>query len=347
MSSSTFTRIVLRERPKADFLPDTFESQTVSKDVLKAGPGEVVVQVTYLSLDPAMRGWVRDTRSYLPPVQIGEVMRAGGLGIVVEAGEGSTVAKGDVVSGTLGWTEFVVLKDKQLQKITPPPGTMALDFLNTLGMPGMTAYFGLHDVGEIKAGETLLVSGAAGAVGSLVCQLGKRAGARVVALAGSDDKCAWLTNELGVDVALNYKHSTFQEDLKKAVGYLDVFFDNVGGEILDMALRRLNKNARIVMCGAISAYNSPTPRGLQNYMNLISQRAKIQGFVVFDYASQYPKAIADLAVGLADGTLKRKFHIIEGLENAPKALPLLFSGGNTGKLVVHVSSEKYAGQPRL
>jgi len=343
----SFTRIVLRERPKAEILPDTFESQTVSKDVLKAGVREVVVQVTYLSLDPAMRGWLRDTRSYLPPVQIGEVMRAFGLGMVAEAGEGSVFTKGDLVSGVLGWTEFAVLKDKALRKITPFPGTTPLDFLNTLGMQGMTAYFGLHDVGKLKAGETLLVSGAAGAVGSLVCQLGKRAGAKVVALAGSDDKCAWLENELGVDVALNYKRTTFKEDFKNAVGYLDVFFDNVGGEILDLALKHLNKDARIALCGAISAYNSPTTRGLQNYMNLIAQRAKIQGFVVLDYASQYPRAIADLAVGLADGTIKRKFHIVTGLENAPTALPMLFSGANTGKLVVQVANEHASIQSKL
>ncbi|KAF9223410.1 NAD(P)-binding protein [Gyrodon lividus] len=347
MSSSTFTRIVLRERPEADVLPDTFETQIVSKNDLQAGLGEAVVQVTYLSLDPAMRGWLRDVRSYLPPVQIGEVMRALGLGVVVQVGDGSVFKEGDIVSGTFGWTQFAVMKDKALQKITPPPGSMTLDFLNTLGMPGTTAYFGLHDVGQLKPGETLLVSGAAGAVGSLVCQLGKRAGAKVVALAGSDDKCTWLENELGVDKALNYKSETFQEDFKSAVGYLDVFFDNVGGEILDMSLKALNKNARVVLCGAISAYNSSTPRGLVNYQNIISQRAKIQGFVVFDYTSQYPKAIADLAAGLGDGTLKRKFHVVEGIENAPKGLLMLFSGANTGKLVVKVSDEPSGGSPRL
>ncbi|KAF8841215.1 NAD(P)-binding protein [Paxillus ammoniavirescens] len=346
MASNTFTRIVLRERPEADVLPDTFEKQTVSKDELQPGPEEAVVQVTYLSLDPAMRGWLRDVRSYLPPVQIGEVMRAIGLGIVVQVGDGSAFKEGDIVSGSVGWTEFAVMKDKALQKLTPPPGSNALDFLNTLGMPGMTAYFGLNEVGQLRPGETLLVSGAAGAVGSLVCQLGKRAGAKVIALAGSDEKCAWLEDELEVDKALNYKSETFQEDLKNAVGYLDVFFDNVGGEILDLALKRLNKNARIVLCGAISAYNSSQPRGLVNYQNIIAQRAKIQGFVVFDYTSQYPKAIGDLASALGDGTLKRKFHVVEGIENAPKALLMLFSGANTGKLVLKVSDEPSAS-PRL
>ncbi|KAH7884726.1 hypothetical protein F5I97DRAFT_1493893 [Phlebopus sp. FC_14] len=340
--SKTYTRIVLRERPETDILPDTFETQTPSKDDLKAGPGEVVVQVTYLSLDPAMRGWLRDVRSYLPPVQIGEVMRAIGLGVVLQAGEETKFKPGDLVSGSF---EYAVVKDQALQKIIPPPGTTSLDFLNTLGMPGMTAYFGLHDVGQIKSGETLVVSGAAGAVGSLVCQLGKRAGARVIAIAGGPEKCSWLQNEIGVDKALDYKSDTFREDFK-AVGYLDVYFDNVGGEILDLTLQNLKKNARIVMCGAISTYNAQKPRGLVNYLNIIGQRARMEGFIVMDYASQYPRAISEMATGLNDGSIKRKFHIVEGLENAPKALPMLFSGGNTGKLVVKVSDEPVA-PPRL
>ncbi|KAI5989658.1 hypothetical protein F5J12DRAFT_864257 [Pisolithus orientalis] len=316
-STSTYTRI-------ADILPDTFETKTASKDDLVPGPNQVVVRVTYLSLDPAMRG-------------IGEVMRAAGLGVVVQVGSGSQFKEGDLVSGTVGWTEYVVLDDRKLQKITPPPGCTSLDFLNTLGLTGMTAYFGLHDVGKLKAGETLVVSGAAGAVGSLVCQLGKRAGARVIGIAGSSEKCAWVETELGVDKALNYKLPTFKQDFKDAVGYLDVYFDNVGGGILDLALTRLNKRARIALCGAISAYNSAeSHQGLQNYMNLIAQRAKMEGFIIFDYASEYPRAVKELAVGLADGSIKRKFHIVEGLEKAPNALLMLYSGANDGKLYVVV-----------
>lgn len=347
-SAGTYTRIVLRERPVADILPDTFETKTASKDDLVPGPNQAVVRVTYLSLDPAMRGWLRDTRSYLPPVQIGEVMRAAGLGVVVQVGSGSQFKEGDLVSGTVGWTEYVVLDDRKLQKITPPPGCTSLDFLNTLGLTGMTAYFGLHDVGKLKAGETLVVSGAAGAVGSLVCQLGKRAGARVIGIAGSPEKCAWVETELGVDKALNYKLPTFKQDFKDAVGYLDVYFDNVGGDILDLALTRLNKRARIALCGAISAYNSAeSHQGLQNYMNLIAQRAKMEGFIIFDYASEYPRAIKELAVGLAGGSIKRKFHIVEGLENAPNALLMLYSGANDGKLVVKVSDELGPGSSKL
>jgi NADPH-dependent curcumin reductase CurA len=339
MFPSTFSQIVLRERPVADILPDTFESKTKAFDELHVGKNQALVQVTYISLDPAMRGWIREGRSYVPPVKIGEVMRSGGLGVVVSVGEGSKFQKGDLVYGMFGWTEYAVADDKSMEKISPPPGSTSLDFLNTLGMPGMTAYFGLHDVGQIKAGETLVVSGAAGAVGALVCQLGKRAGARVIAIAGTADKCAWLEADLGVDKALNYKSPTFREDFVKAVGYLDVYFDNVGGEILELALSRLNQNARIALCGGISSYNDPQPKGLKGYMTLIAQRAKMQGFIVFDYAEQYPVAIKEIAAGLADGSIKSKFHIVEGLQNAPSALPMLFSGANVGKLVVKVSDE--------
>ncbi|KAG2347740.1 NAD(P)-binding protein [Suillus weaverae] len=339
MSPNTFSQIVLRERPVADILPDTFESKTKELGELHVGKSQALVQVTYLSLDPAMRGWIKDERSYLPPVKIGEVMRAGGLGVVVGVGEGSKFQKGDLVFGMFGWTEYAVVDDKSIQKISPPPGSTSMDFLNALGIPGMTAYFGLHDVGQLKAGETLVVSGAAGAVGALVCQLGKRAGARVVGIAGTADKCAWLEDDLGIDKALNYKSPTFREDFAKAVGYLDVYFDNVGGEILDLALSRLNQNARIVLCGGISAYNDPQPKGLTGYLTLITQRAKVQGFIVFDYAEQYPVAVKEIATGLADGSIKSKFHIVEGLGNAPSALPMLFSGANVGKLVVKVSNE--------
>jgi len=302
-----------------------------------------LVQVLWISLDPAMRSYVRDARSYLPPVQIGETMRALGLCMVLKTGAKSKYKVGSYVSGAVGWTEYAVMKDNDLTELVVPPGAQLLDFLNILGSSGLTAYFGLKEVGKIKAGDTLVVSGAAGSVGAIVCQLGKQAGAKVYAIAGSQDKCEWLEKELGVDGALNYKSPTFHDDFKK-IGYLDVFFDNVGGDILDFALTRLNKYARIVLCGAISQYNAVKPRGLQSYLNLIAQRAKIEGFIVFDYHNEYPKAIEELGRGLADGSIKSKFHIVEGgIEEAPKALPMLFSGGNTGKLVVKVAEMK----PRL
>jgi len=267
-------------------------------------------------------------------------MRASTLGVVLKAGTGSMLAVGDSVSGSWGLTEYAVVKDAAVKKLTIPRGADALDFLNTLGVPGLTAYFGLKDVIGLKAGDVLVVSGAAGAVGSLACQLGKRAGAKVYGIAGSPDKCEWLIKELGIDGAFNYKDPGFKQDFKK-IGYVDAFFDNVGGEILDLVLTRLAKYARIALCGAISQYNATKPAGLQNYLTLISQRAKIEGFIVFDYTSQYPEAMRELAAGLEDGSIKRKFHIIEGgIEQAPKALPLLFNGGNTGKLVVRVSEDE-------
>lgn len=340
MSPSNYKQIVLNSRPVADIEPTTFRTEVRSLSELKPGQGEVLVQCTWLSLDPAMRGYIRDVRSYLPPVKIGEVMRAGGLGVVVSVGAGSKFKVGDYVSGAWGMQEYAVVKDKHLDKLDLPTGVEPLDYLNVLGSSGLTAYFGLKDIGKLKAGEKLVVSGAAGSVGTVVCQLGKAAGAKVYAIAGGPEKCAWLEKEIGVDKALDYKSPTFFADVKKHVGYLDVYFDNVGGDILDFMLTRLNKDARIVLCGAISQYNAVKAKGLQGYMNLISQRAQIRGFIVFDYEKQYPEALDYLRKGLSDGTIKRKFHIVEGgIEEAPKALPMLFSGGNTGKLVVRVSQE--------
>jgi len=331
-----YKRIVLNERPVGEIEPTTFRTEVLPFD-LKPGEGEVLVQVTYLSLDPAMRGYLRDVRSYLPPVQIGEVMRAQGLAVIIEVGPGSTHAVGETVSGTWGMTEYIVVKDGAARKLDIPKGIEALDYLNTLGSSGLTAYFGLKDVAEVKKGDILVVSGAAGSVGVVACQLGKRAGAKVYGIAGSAEKCEWLVKEIGVDGALNYKSPTFREDFKK-IGYVDVYFDNVGGDMLDMVLTRLAQNARIALCGAISVYNSTKPAAIHAYTNLIGQRAKMQGFIIFDYAARYPEGIQALSAGLIDGSIKRKFHIIEGgIEQAPASLPLLFSGGNTGKLIVKVS----------
>jgi len=345
MSSPTeYTYITLRERPKTSITSDTFQIQKASLSEIQSQllptSDNVLVQTNYLSLDPAMRGWLNDTRSYVPPVQIGETMRAGGIGTVIKtAGEGTGKLKvGDLVYGSMGWTEYALAKESALEKIELPSGSETLDFLGPLGMTGMTAYFGLMDVGQPKAGETLVVSGAAGATGSMVCQIGKLKGLKVIAIAGSDDKCAWLENELGVDKALNYKSPTFAEDMR-GVGYLDVMFDNVGGDILNLCLTRLNKGARIVLCGAISQYNAAKPTGLTSYMTLISQRAKIQGFIVFDYAARYGEAKKDITEWISQGKIKRKFHVVNGLENCPETLQLLFSGGNTGKLVVKVADE--------
>ncbi|KAI0051008.1 alcohol dehydrogenase [Auriscalpium vulgare] len=337
MTPSNFTRIVLNERPETYIQPTTFKKEVVPFD-LKPGAGEVLVKTNWLSLDPAMRGWIKDRRSYLPPVQIGETMRSLGLATVVEAGEGTKLVPGDVVSAAVGWTEYAVLKESAATKLQIFPGGQALDFLGPIGMSAYTAYFGLLEVAKLKAGETLVVSGAAGAVGSVACQIGKIYGAKVVAIAGTDEKCKWLKETIGVDAVLNYKSPTYKEDFIAAVDYLDVFLDNVGGDILDFALTRLKKNARIAFSGAISDYNntSATTKGLTNYQNLIAQAAILQGFLVFDYVTRFPEAIKALATWLSEGKLVRRFTIVEGLEKAPEALPMLFDGGNTGKLVVHV-----------
>ncbi|EIM90773.1 alcohol dehydrogenase [Stereum hirsutum FP-91666 SS1] len=335
-SPSEYKRIVLAERPVGDIDAKTFRREQVSLSELKPGAHQVLVKVNWLSIDAAMRGWLKDVRSYVPPVQIGETMRSSGLATVVEVGEGCDLVKGDIVACTPGWTEYARVSDKDARKIQIPPGAQALDFLGPLGFTGMTAYFGLYDVGRIQPGETLVVSGAAGATGTLVCQMGKRKGAKVIAIAGSAEKCEWLEKDLGVDKAINYKSPTFFDDFKKHVGFLDVFFDNVGGDILNFALTRLNKGARIALCGAISDYNAEKPKGLSAYMNLISQRATLQGFIVFDYAARYPEAVKEISSWLADGSLKRKYQIVEGLDKAPEAMSMLYSGGNTGKLVVHV-----------
>ncbi|KAI0367805.1 alcohol dehydrogenase [Pilatotrama ljubarskyi] len=339
MASTQYTKITLAERPTAGITPSTFKTEVVPFN-LKPGPKQILVKSLYVSIDPAMRGWLNDARSYLPPVQIGEVMRALVLGEVLEAGPGSKFKKGDIVSGAFGWTEYGVFDDKLADKIQTQPGVDILDHLGPLGTTGLTAYFGLLDVGQVKAGETLVVSGAAGATGSIVCQIGKKKGAKVYAIAGSPDKCAWLEKELGVDKAFNYKSPTFFEDFRKTVGYVDVYFDNVGGDILNFMLTRLKKKARIVLCGAISDYNNAKPKGLSSYTNLIAQSAKIEGFIVFNYIDRYAEARRELASWLQDGSLKRRYHIVKGLQNAPDALNLLFSGGNTGKLIVQVADEK-------
>lgn len=345
MSASQYTQIVLAERPKTSITSSTFRTEVKPFD-LKPGQGEVLVQVQWLSLDPAMRGWLNDSRSYIKPVQIGAAMRAGGLGIVIEAGPGSIHAPGDSVSGSFGWVDYAVMADKDIEKILLAPGAELLDYLGPLGMTGLTAYFGLLDVGKPKAGETLLVSGAAGATGSIVCQIGKKVGAKVYAIAGSDEKCAWLEKEVGVEKALNYKSPTFHDDFKEHVGFFDIYFDNVGGDLLNFALTRMNAHARVVLCGAISDYNNAKPQGLTSYMNLIGQRAKIEGFVIFDYVTKFSDARKELSAWVTDGSLKRRFHIVEGLENAPTSLNLLFTGGNTGKLVIKVTHAQPA-LPRL
>jgi len=299
------------------------------------GDGEVLVKILYISLDPAMRGWMNEGKSYIPPVGIGEVMRAGTVGRVIASNDPG-IAVGEHVLGTLGVQEYAVAKAKGLTKVDPTLVPLPV-YLGTLGMPGMTAYFGLLDVGKPKAGDTVVVSGAAGAVGQVVGQIAKIKGCRVVGIAGGQDKCDYLRS-IGFDAAIDYKH----EDVKSALRQqcpkgVDVYFDNVGGEILDAVLTQLAMHARIVICGAISQYNETQVQGPRNYMSLLVNRASMTGMVVFDYASRYGEAAREMAGWMASGQLKTREDIVEGLETFPETLLKLFKGENTGKLVLKVA----------
>ena len=324
-------------------LPTAANWQFTEEAVAEPAEGGVLVQVLALSLDPAMRGWMNEGKSYIPPVGIGEVMRAGGVGVVL-ASKNPAFAVGDHVSGGLGVQEYwgasaEQLKRSGLAKIDLRAGTLT-QWLNVLGMPGMTAYFGLMDVGQPKAGETVVVSGAAGAVGQTVGQIAKIHGCRVVGIAGGPAKCEWVVKELGFDACIDYKAGSVREGLKQhCPGGVDVYFDNVGGDILDEVLARINRKARIVICGAISQYNNTTPvQGPKNYLSLLVNRARMEGIVVFDYADRYGIAIREMAGYLKDGRMKSKEDVVEGGVVAfPGALPMLFSGANFGKLVLKIA----------
>ena len=306
-------------------------------------PGGVLVKVLQLSLDPAMRGWMNEGKSYIPPVEIGAVMRAGGIGVVV-ASKNAAFAVGDRVSAGLGVQEYCLIPAAEIKrsgvfKIDLRLGT-ATQWLNVLGMPGMTGYFGLMDVGQPQPGDTVVVSGAAGAVGQTVGQLAKIKGCRVVGIAGGPAKCEWVVKELGFDACVDYKAGNVRDDLKAHCPKgVDIYFDNVGGDILDIVLGRINRKARIIICGAISQYNNTTPvQGPKNYLSLLVNRARMEGIVVFDYTDRFPQAVAELAGYLKDGRMKSKEDVVVGLDTFPETLLKLFNGENFGKLVLQVAS---------
>jgi len=346
----SYTSIHLAERPvDAVVAGKTFtpkQQEVPSASSLK--DGEVLFQTLYLSLDPAMRGWLNPTRSYIPPVEIGAIMRGSGIGLIV-ASKSKKFPVGTYATGMCGWSEYSVLNEKHVESLDLPEGAVPTDALGVLGMTGLTAYFGLLEIGQVKAGDFVVVSGAAGATGSVVGQIAKLKGAKVLGLAGEDSKVSWLKEELGFDEALNYKDPEFAKKFRAATkGLIDVYFDNVGGEILDLALSRAKPFARFVMCGAISEYNKKKPQGpkvrqtsqvvvmrpanrAQNYMMIISMRIRMQGFVVFDFADKYAEARKQLAQWLSEGKLKRKETIIQGgINKAEDALVGLFEGKNTG-----------------
>ncbi len=317
-------------------LPDRSSWDQTEEPVPDPGDGEAVVKVLYLSLDPAMRGWMNDVPSYVPPVGIGEVMRAIGVGEVIASND-PALSEGDKVTGLFGIQEYAVLPGAALTKLDPELAPLPV-YLNTLGMPGMTAYFGLLDVGKVEEGDTVVVSGAAGAVGATVGQIAKIKGARAVGIAGGPEKCALLLEEFGFDAAIDYKSEDVPAALKKHCPQrVDVYFDNVGGEILDAVLARLARGARVAICGAVSQYNNEVMRGPSNYMSLLVNRAKMEGFLVFDYADRYGEAAREMGGWMAEGRLKSREDVVEGLDTFPETLLKLFKGENTGKLVLKVA----------
>jgi NADPH-dependent curcumin reductase CurA len=330
-------QLLLAKRPVGEPAPDDFEVK--EEETPARGDGEVLVKVLQISLDPAMRGWMSDAPSYLPPVGLGEVMRAGTSGVVLESNS-DRFAPGDFVVGTLGVQEQAVVSDKALTKVDTQMAPLAT-YLGGLGMPGLTAYFGLTEVGDLREGDTVVVSGAAGAVGSSAGQIAKAKGAgQVVGIAGGSEKCAWLVDELGFDAAIDYKNERVGRRLHELCpDGINVYFDNVGGDILDAALANLAWGARIVICGAISQYNAEGGmQGPRNYMMLLVRRARMQGFLVFDYAKQYGDALREMAQWRADGRLKTREEIVEGsIEDFQPTLMKLFRGENTGKLVLEIA----------
>ncbi|MEB0140124.1 MULTISPECIES: NADP-dependent oxidoreductase [unclassified Undibacterium] len=341
MTPSSNQQYRLAARPVG--MPKTSDWSFVTDALPELKEGDILVQTIYLSLDPAMRGWMNEGKSYIRPVAIGEVMRAGGVGKII-ASKSDRFAIGDYVSGGTGvqqyWSGPANDKTAAFYKIDRSLAPLP-KYLNALGMPGMTAYFGLLDVGQPKAGETVVVSGAAGAVGQTVGQVAKQHGCRVVGIAGGKDKCDFVVNELGFDACIDYKTGSLRDGLKEfCPNGVDIYFDNVGGDILDTVLTRINLKARIIICGAISQYNNTTAvKGPANYLSLLVNRARMEGIVVFDYAARYAEAVTVMGQWMAAGQFQTREDIVDGLENFPATLLMLFEGKNFGKLILQVSGE--------
>lgn len=324
----------LKTRPQGTISAANFSwSET---EVPDPGQDQLLIKVQYLSLDPTNRIWMADIPQYMEPVRVGDVMRGLGIGRV-EKSRSPHFKEGDLVSGLLGWQQYCLASAKEVNKLAD--FDVPLDaHMGPLGMTGCTAYFGLLDIGQPKPGETVVVSAAAGAVGSIVGQIAKIKGARVVGIAGSADKCAWLKNELGFDEVINYKSEPVGAGLDRTCPKgIDVYFENVGGETLDEVMKRLNLFARIPLCGLISGYNSDGPEiGPRHFSQILMKRVKVQGFIVMDFGKRVPAATAELAQWLKEGKIKYRSTIVKGLEKAPDALNMLFKGENTGKLFLEL-----------
>ncbi len=329
---------LLAKRPDGMVGEQNFEY--VENPIPEPGDGEVLVRNLYLSFDPTQRGWMEDRESYLPPVQIGEPMRAGSIGQVVES-KNPAFNAGDVVQTTGGWQDFVVVAPDQgpmgLNKV--PDGVTPEMMMSVLGVTGLTAYFGLLDLGEPKAGDTVLVSGAAGATGSVAGQIAKIKGCRVVGIAGGPEKCSWLKEIAGFDDVIDYKNDNVNDAIGRTCpDKVDVFFDNVGGDILEAALNHINMRARVVLCGGISGYNATAPiPGPTNLMNLVIMRARMEGFIVIDYMDRAGEAIAEILGWIQSGQLSFQVDVQEGFENIPNTLTRLFTGANIGKQLLKIA----------
>jgi len=327
----------LASRPVGMTKESDFEWKEVELEKIREG--QLLVRVIYLSIDPTNRGWIK-AESYLPAVQISEVMRGIAIGIVEES-QHPDFKVNDMVQGMLGWQEYLISDGTGLTVLPKGLPVPITAHFGLFGHIGLSAYFGLLDIGKPKAGETLVVSAAAGAVGSLVGQIGKIIGCRVVGIAGTDEKCQWLTDELGFDAAINYKkESVFRRLKEHCPDGIDVYFDNVGGNILDTVLALINIHARIVTCGLISQYNAEKPvPGPYNYGNILTKRARIEGFIVLDYFDRAEEAVTKLAGWFAEGKINYRVDIIDGLKNAPATMNKLFDGSHSGKLIIQVSEE--------
>jgi len=317
---------------------DESTTSLVDSPTPHCGPGEALIKVGLLSIDPTIRTWMNDAPGYLPPIGIGDVIRSGGSGVVVESNS-EHYRVGDVVNGMTGWQEWALASDTN--RFTVLPQGLGLDLaavMNVLGATGLTAYFGLLDVGAFKEGDVVVVSGAAGATGSVVGQIAKARGAgKVVGIAGGPEKCSEVVEHYGFDACLDYREPGLSRRLHEACPKgIDVYFDNVGGAVLDAALANIAMHARVVMCGAISQYNATDREGVANTSMLIMRRGQMKGFIVFDFAQRYAEAHIELAAMALDGRIVHQEHVVRGLENAPDALNLLFTGGNHGKTLVMV-----------
>ena len=332
---STNKQILLAARPAG--FPSESDFRLVESPIPQPSDGQVLVRVKYLSVDPYMRGRMRATASYAAPAEIGEVMIGGIVGEVIES-RNPALKNGDIVEGMLGWRQYAVASPEELRKIDPSLAPISTA-LGILGMPGLTAYFGLLDICHPKAGDTVVVSGAAGAVGSLVGQIAKIHGCRVVGIAGSDEKVRHVVEDLGFDAAFNYRTtSDYRAKLAELCpDGIDVYFDNVGGSITDAVITLINMKARIAVCGQISQYNLEKPEpGLRPYWHLLGKRARVEGFLVFDYVDRYQEGLNQMAQWLKEGKLKYREQIAEGIENAPAAFLGMMKGANIGKQLVKI-----------